>query len=40
MQLYKKYNDLKESDSKEDDNRMRKKYITLAAEIDCLGALL
>lgn len=40
MYVYKKNNDLKEEDSKETDEMIKLKYLTLAAEIDCLGALL
>jgi hypothetical protein len=40
MNIYKHNNDLKEKDSKETEEEIKKKYLILAAEIDCLGGLL
>jgi hypothetical protein len=40
MQIYKKFNDLKAPDSKEIESKVKLKYLTLAAEINCLGGLL
>jgi hypothetical protein len=40
MYIYKNVNDLKDEDSKDTDADVRLKYLTLAAEIDCLGGLL
>jgi len=40
MIVYKKKNDLIESDAKDQEKNLAKKYITLAAEIDSLGSLL
>jgi hypothetical protein len=40
MHIYKKNNDLKDEDSKDTEEKLKRKYLTLAAEIDCLGGLL
>ena len=40
MHVYKKNNDLKDEDSKDTEEIVKKKYLTLAAEIDALGGLL
>ena len=40
IHIYKKNNDLKDEDSKDTEELLKKKYLTLAAEIDCLGGLL
>lgn len=40
MHIYKKNNDLKDEGSKDTEDKLKKKYLTLAAEIDCLGGLL
>lgn len=40
MHVYKKNNDLKDEDSKDTEERVKQKYLTLAAEIDSLGGLL
>ncbi len=40
MHIYKKNNDLKDEDSKDTEDQIKQKYLTLAAEIDALGGLL
>ncbi len=40
MLIYKKNNDLVEGEGRDEDRRLPLKYITLAAEIDALGAML
>jgi hypothetical protein len=40
MHIYKKNNELKEEDSKDTEEKLKVKYLTLAAEIDCLGGLI
>lgn len=40
MHIYKKNNDLKDEDSKDTEDQIKAKYLTLAAEIDALGGLL
>ena len=40
MHIYKKNNDLKDEESKDTEEKLKLKYLTLAAEIDCLGGLL
>lgn len=40
MHIYKKNNDLKDEDSKDTEEKVKLKYLTLAAEIDALGGLL
>ena len=40
MHIYKNKNGLEDEDSKETEDKIKLKYETLAAEIDCLGGLL
>ena len=40
IHIYKKNNDLKDEDSKDTEEKVKQKYLTLAAEIDCLGGML
>ncbi len=40
MHIYKKNNDLKDEDSKDTEEKVKLKYLTIAAEIDALGGLL
>lgn len=41
MHIYKTHNDLKDDSIKGGDDKIKnKKYLTLAAEIDCLGGIL
>lgn len=40
INFYKKWNDLKADDSSETEAHVKLRYLTLAAEINCLGGLL
>ena len=40
MHIYKKNNGLEDEDAKETEDKIKLKYQTLAAEIDCLGGLM